>query len=282
MTSAPHHKFIFLCGLHRSGTTPLFHILRQHPQISGFQGTGVPEDEGQHLQSVFAPAIAFGGPGRFGFAEEARLTEASHTPISASADKLFLEWSKHWDSSREYLLEKSPPNLIRTRFLQACFPSSYFIVIIRHPIAVSLATLKWSPSRIASLLEHWLLCHRLFESDRAELQRVLVIRYEELILAPGVVLERVQQFLGLASSLKAQLDRDGNNRYFSAWHRFGHSAAGRVVFDDLVARYESSFLPYGYSVADCSQLFPSDRVAAFNVEVRALGDATVSIPTASV
>ena len=48
-------KIILVCGLHRSGTSLLFQILRDHPDISGFRNTGVNQDEGQHLQSVYLP-----------------------------------------------------------------------------------------------------------------------------------------------------------------------------------------------------------------------------------
>lgn len=260
MTDLPSRKFIFLCGLHRSGTTPLFRILRGHPQISGFENTGVPEDEGQHLQTVYPPARQFGGPGRFGFAAAAHLTESSDLCSPANAERLFQQWSPHWNLNREFLLEKSPPNLVRTRFLQACFPESYFVTIIRHPIAVSLATFKWSRSRIASLLEHWLVCHRLFDADRGHLRRFLVIRYEDLIASPALVLERIRLFLGLASPLEGQLDRNGNERYFAAWQHFQKSGEGQVITSDLVERYESSFRDYGYSLRDCSVLLPSERV----------------------
>ena len=54
-------KFVFICGLHKSGTSLLFRILRDHPDMSGFTNTGVPKDEGQHLQSVYPPAWRFGG-----------------------------------------------------------------------------------------------------------------------------------------------------------------------------------------------------------------------------
>ena len=54
------------------------------------------------------------------------------------------------DTGKEFLLEKSPPNIIRTRFLQAMFPNSYFINIKRHPIATSLATKKWSKTSLDS------------------------------------------------------------------------------------------------------------------------------------
>ena len=68
------HPFVFLGGLHRSGTTLLFRMLREHPEISGFANNqdanewlGA-EDEGQYLQSVYPPAIFWGGPGKFAFA----------------------------------------------------------------------------------------------------------------------------------------------------------------------------------------------------------------------
>ena len=51
------HTLLFVGGLHHSGTTLLTRALRQHPAISGLRGTGVPEDEGQHLQSVIPAAV---------------------------------------------------------------------------------------------------------------------------------------------------------------------------------------------------------------------------------
>lgn len=142
------HQFVFLCGLHRSGTSPLFRLMRGHPDISGFANTGVQEDEGQHLQTIFPPALAFGGPGRFGFAGDAHLTETSALVTPENRARLLREWFRYWDVERRCLLEKSPPNLIRTRFLQAMFPNSYFLTITRHPVVVALAsaaTPTWIP-----------------------------------------------------------------------------------------------------------------------------------------
>jgi Sulfotransferase family len=251
------HKFVFLCGLHRSGTSPLFRILQQHPEVSGFSNTGVPEDEGQHLQTVFPAAKAYGGPGRFGFAEEAHLTEESALTTSENKLKLFDEWSKHWDLTKPCLLEKSPPNLIRTRFLQAVFPNSYFIVIVRHPIAVALATSKWADSSLDSLVEHWLQCHRLFELDRPHLRHVCVIRYEDLIRATQTELEGIHRFLGLACQSAPPLNPAGNDGYFSAWRNLSTERTGRKQVREIVMKYEEKVRPYGYSLVDCSSEPPA-------------------------
>lgn len=264
MADVNEHRFIFLCGLHRSGTSPLFRILRDHPQISGFRNTGVPEDEGQHLQSVYASARIYGGPGRFGFSRDAHMTESSALCNARNAQLLFKEWAALWDTSRDFLLEKSPPNLIRTRFLQACFPHSYFIVIVRHPIAVSLATLKWSRQRLSCLLEHWHVCHQLFEADRQYLRNVLVVRYEDLCAMPTSSLQLIKEFLRLDSGFDAELDRRANQRYFDTWRLFGQSACGKVIHNELIARYEDYFRTYGYSLAEPGALLPSHRVASAN------------------
>jgi len=254
MNKADRHKFIFLCGLHRSGTSPLFRILREHPQISGFRDTGVLEDEGQFLQTVFPAARDFGGPGRFGFAPEMHLREESTLITPENKQKLFEEWSKYWDLTKPFLLEKSPPNLIKTRFLQAVFPDSHFIVISRHPIAVSLATVKWTGLGLEALVEHWLQCHRLFELDRPRLRNVKVIKYEDLILATETELKQIYGFLGLEPQSAPALDPAGNEGYFMAWRKLSSDRKGRELFRQIVAKYEEQVRIYGYSLVDCSTI----------------------------
>lgn len=144
--------FIFIAGLHRSGTSLLHDIMKTHPSVSGFSETGVPKDEGQHLQSVYQTAMAFGGPGKFVFDPRAYMNESHPLATHENAKVIFEQWRQYFDLSYRYLIEKSPPNIIRTRFLQKLFPRSKFIVILRHPLAVSYATKKWSRTSIASLL----------------------------------------------------------------------------------------------------------------------------------
>jgi hypothetical protein len=246
--SPEQYKFIFICGLHRSGTSPFFRMLREHPDVSGFRNTGAPEDEGQHLQTLFSSAKKHGGPGRFGFAPEAHLTEQSVLITTENRRNLFAEWCQYWDLTKPYLLEKSPPNLIRTRFLQALFPQSSFIVISRHPIAVSLSTSKWTDCSMDSLMEHWLHCHRVFARDRSHLRRVLEIRYEDLIRDTDATLQQVCEFLGLTPHSPEPLDSGGNERYFKVWRELKTDRRGRSLYSRIVAKYESKVREYGYSL----------------------------------
>jgi hypothetical protein len=249
-------RFIFLAGLHRSGTSLLHEIMREHPEISGFSDTGVPEDEGQHLQSVYEPAKVFGGPGRFAFDERAYMDESHPLATPESADKIFAEWRQHYDLSRPYLIEKSPPNIVRTRFIQKLYPSSTFIAILRHPLAVCYATKKWSKTSIASLLDHTLLAYEVFRKDMPALERVYVLRYEELVLEPQKTLDDIFSYLGLAPiKLNRPVRADLNRKYFAKWEA-DQKRLFRFDLRKLPERFEERAKAFGYSLVDAERLSP--------------------------
>lgn len=211
-------KLVFLGGLHRSGTTLLARILATHPEISGLSNTGVIEDEGQLLQSVYRSDLCHGGPGRFAFDRDAHLTEYSSLNCDDSRLRLLKAWMPYWDTSRRIWLEKSPPNLIRGRFLQSLFPDSHFIFIVRHPIPTSIATYKWSGTGIYSLIHHWVEAHDLMRQDSAVLKRVRIISYERFVRDPGTVLSDLESFLGISRhSYAVAPDFKVNARYFDQW-----------------------------------------------------------------
>jgi hypothetical protein len=244
------HRLVFLAGLHRSGTTLLARLLAAHPQVSGFSGTGVPADEGQHLQTVYPAAKRQGGPGRFAFAPDSHLTEESPLVSEENARRLWEEWSPHWDLTRPVLVEKSPPNLLKTLFLQALFPGSSFVVVLRHPIPVALATAKFRHTRrYHVLLEHWLQAHELFEADRPRLAHVHVIRYEELTREPEAVLRGIYEFLGLEPVPPAEpVEAGGDERYFEQWRRLKRRPLMRAYLDLAALRYERATRRFGYSL----------------------------------
>jgi hypothetical protein len=247
------HQLVFLAGLHRSGTTLLARLLAAHPQVSGFSGSGAPADEGQHLQTVYPSDHEHGRPGRFGFAPEMHLTESSPLVSEQSAATLFEEWSPHWDLSRPLLLEKSPPNLLKTRFLQALFPNSAFVVLVRHPIPVSLATARWRRTRrYHRLLEHWLRCHALFEADRGRLERVYITQYEQLVREPEAVLQGIFEFLELEPIAPNEpVEQGANEGYFAQWQELKRDPRMRAYLDLASLWYERRVRRYGYSL-----LFP--------------------------
>jgi hypothetical protein len=246
-------RLVFVAGLHRSGTSLVYRCLSDHSRISGFKDTGVPEDEGQHLQSVYKPAAAFGGAGSFGFNDASFMDEHSPLVSSANAHQLLEEWGRHWDMSKPYLAEKSPPNLVRTRFLQALFPDCHFIVILRHPIAVGYATQKWRPrgTLIGNLIEHWLVCHERFERDRPYLRNVHVLKYEDFMANPQSQFDAICGFLGIGSEpLRREIRPEISDRYFGKWRKRRGNLATRWYTNQLIRNFERRVAQFGYSLID--------------------------------
>ncbi|MDE2183484.1 MAG: sulfotransferase [Alphaproteobacteria bacterium] len=257
------HRFIFVGGMHRSGTTPLAQLVSSHPQVSGLANTGVPMDEGQFLQSVYPTGGALGGETRFGLHPCCHLTEASPL-VDRARQELFASWKPYWDLTRPVLCEKSPINIVMSRFLQAAFPDSSFVFIMRHPVAHALAVLRWDHrASLPLIVRNWLVCHRYLFEDLPHLQRACVLRYQDFTRAPASSASRIERLLGLPpgmdpSAVKAGLD----DRYLSCWaSRSYRQSSNRIR--NLVKRawsetevrytewrYERDINAFGYSFRD--------------------------------
>jgi hypothetical protein len=264
-TGSDGKRFVFIGGLHRSGTTPLARWMGQHPEVSSFSDTGVHADEGQHLQDVYPSARRFGGPGRFALRPGSYLTENSDLVSEESRRRLWSAWAPHWDLSRPVLLEKSPPNLVRTRFLEALFPRSRFVIVIRHPLAVAYATRKWVRGmRLRTLLRHWVVAHERCLEDAASVERLAFVHYETLITDPVGTMAEVFRFIGVTPFAGEFEVRSGLNQAYVARWTAGPLRALRAHGHRLLQRsFEAGFRRWGYSLEDPAALLaPGPPLAA--------------------
>lgn len=247
---------VFVGGLHRSGTTLVQRCLALHPEVSGFSGTGVPEDEGQHLQTVYPQDFRLGGAGRFGFRSGARLTERSVLVSAENRARLLAEWGPHWQAGAAVGVEKSPPNVVRTRFLQALFPDAVFVIVVRHPVAVAGATRK-GRRRLLSyelLVRHWVACHTILAGDAPLVRNLQVVRYEHLVADPDRALAPVFAAVSLTppACLHAPVKPGLNDDYFHHWQT-SRNPLDRWDRGYTITRWEAHVNRFGYSLVDLAR-----------------------------
>jgi hypothetical protein len=270
-------KHVFVCGLPRSGTSVLGRNVARLEDCTGFKNTGVLEDEGQFLQDVYASDQQHGGAGSFGFHRHAHLTEASDLLTPQNAARLRNCWRPYWDASKSIRVEKTPSNLVMTRFLQAVFPNSYFVVMKRHPVAVSMATQKWKDSvrSLNHLFEHWVHCHELFEQDKKYLNRVYELRYEDYIKDSDKFHQEIAAFIGTRLPEPPKEDKfryvaewrnptgrcvpetameetsvAHNQKYFDRWSNLLRNSFFKSYYRYIAEKYEPRFVKYGYSLTE--------------------------------
>ena len=241
-------NLLFICGLHRSGTSILNRLLREHADVTGFTMTGAVEDEGQHLQSVIPRDYHYGGHGVFAFDLAAHLTENSPLNTRENRERLLREWCAYYDLSKRVYVEKSPPNIVRSRFLQALAPTTRFVFIVRHPIAVALASRRSMGASIILLMTHWHVAHAIMQRDLPFIHHSIVLRYEDLVARPQACLDRICDLAELDHFTPRESIVDHNAKYFAEWE--AERSEYEWLLGDLFAANQAFLQAMGYSLTE--------------------------------
>lgn len=183
--------WLFVLGVNNSGTTLLSKILETHPFIRSLP------QEGQLLTN------AFPRPDKLNvvriWTERANHFRWDEDHDSTPALKAKIDWYKLYPKRPGILLEKSPPNTLRSRWLQKYFKPSKFITIIRNPYAVCEGMRRRNGYAIERSARHWLNANLLLNKDMPYLRECIEITYEELTEETVTCLKRIQEFLFLRS-----------------------------------------------------------------------------------
>lgn len=207
------HRYLFIGGLHRSGTSLLTRLIAAHPEVASISGAPVPENEGCYLQGAIPHTARDGAPMQFATDPRQHLVEGCRYDSLETRERMEADWGPWFAPSKPWRIEKAPVNLTRMRLYQQLFPLSQFVVILRHPEAVAQAVGKWLPDPPYTLHRHWIDAHRQLLTDLPYLHAICVIRYEDLCRDPASVIAGLHRFMGLQPIKPVEPLRDGNTDY---------------------------------------------------------------------
>jgi hypothetical protein len=112
-------------------------------------------------------------------------------------------WDSYWDQGKPVLLEKSPPNIIRTRDILAHFRPVRFVIMVRNPYAQSEGLMRrnnWPATKAANFA---MMCLRTQLQNRRQLDDAVVLTYESLVEDPAGACASMARFLPELSDMDA-------------------------------------------------------------------------------
>lgn len=202
-------KWVFVVGCYNSGTTLLAKLLARHPEISGMP------TEGHFVTDQFIKDYDIGLPRMWVDREDLfRLTENDEGPDVIRIKK---EWGMRLDLSKQILLEKSPPNGARTRWLQKHFENAHFIGLIRNGYAVAEGiSRKGDPKHIEDgwpierSAKQWARSNEILRDDAKHLRNFVWIKYEDLVHDVKATLRTITDFLKIEPFPESLISQEFN------------------------------------------------------------------------
>ncbi|MHA3979400.1 sulfotransferase family protein [Halovulum sp. GXIMD14794] len=208
------HRYVFVGGLHRSGTSLVARLIGSLPGVASITGAPVPENEGAYLQGAIPHTARHGAPMSFATDPTQHLVEGCAYDRFETRQRIEADWAKWFDPAARWRVEKSPVNLTRMRLYQQLFPLAQFVVVLRHPQAVAAAVAKWLNTPTPALIDHWIQAHARVAVDLTYLHAALVLRYEDVVADPHRARDTVAKYLGVeCPDLAPEPVRDGNREY---------------------------------------------------------------------
>lgn len=253
----------FIAGQAKSGTTLLVALLDNHPEL-----LVLPEEtayfptvltkyapRGRHAQFEYLTKqslsnVLFGGPCKWGkrnylsfprgkFLET--FEHAAFAPANAQKDLLVLmaeAYAQTLGRPRGTIrrwVEKTPANRNHIPAILARFPSAKILVTMRDPRAILAAQIALEKTRKTGrfstyyVIAHWRVAARLAKRVRNGEVPGLVVPYEQLVLEPARMMEKVCEYLEIAFDQTTVLTPTKVGQFWS-----GNSAA-RINFSQISA-----------------------------------------------
>jgi hypothetical protein len=164
-----------------------------------------------------------------------RWTEASDPTPAA---RVRYDWALYFDPPPGVLMEKTPTDTLRSRWLQKNFTPSRFIVIVRNPYAVSEGIRRRRNHLIEEAATHWKCVHEILQEDMKYLDHCFWLRYEDLCEKPEECLNRIESFLELERPFEREVlgmtfQADNMDHTEGGIRNFNAKSLGRLSAEDI-------------------------------------------------
>lgn len=213
LSQAPHPTSVFIVGCQRSGSTLLGAMLGRHPNIVCLPEAQFIADlciaalPGQPLPDLEKLVSAIRRHPRFklwefaaeGFTKNLQPESATFADVIHALAENYA--GAHARPDAAFWIDQQPGNLRFMARLSAHFPEARMLHIVRdgRAVAASLMPLDWGPNTIIAAARYW--------SEKIGLgfaaahflpaDRVLTVRYEDLVRKPEETLSEIHRWLGL-------------------------------------------------------------------------------------
>lgn len=105
-------------------------------------------------------------------------------------------WHRYWDESKFYLVEKSPPNLVRSKLIEENFNQPLFIISVRNPYAHCEGLIRrrngWDEKKA---VEFCIFCLKEQMKNSQILKNTIVTTYEDFCDHPLDFFEDLSQII---------------------------------------------------------------------------------------
>ena len=117
----------------------------------------------------------------------------------------------YWDLERAVLLEKSPPNIIRTQSIVKHFNPSFFIILYRNPYAHCESLMRREGYSVERAAEFAIHCLNYQKRNIESLNNALLLSYEELTGRSEQAITRMASLLPELSDIRIKEEFDSHN-----------------------------------------------------------------------
>lgn len=243
-------KWVFIMGCTNSGTSLLHYLLGSHPDIASLPREGqfltnaLPQPDHYEVGRMWTEKI-----------DLFRATEADRGKYDAV--RLIHDWANNFDKiTASTVLEKTPQNAIRSRWLQSVFKNSYFIAVARDGRAVAEGISRKEGVDIDRGIAHWIKANTIMLDDASFLKNFKLVRYEDLTAKPNEVALGLFKFIGVDPDVyrfdfQQKLHIDNINYKPSVISNFNQKSFDRIpphVLKEISAKIKPVMKRLGYQV----------------------------------